>query len=68
MVAAAQHGSVQKMPAEIPTTRRTPLQQAEEASELARTSFAAGDVIGGIAAIQLAAQLVQLARIQERMK
>ena len=49
------------------TTRRNVLQQAEEASELARKSFAAGDMVGGIAAIQLAAQLVQLARMQERI-
>ena len=49
------------------TTGRTVLQQAEEASELAGRLFAAGDMVGGIAAIQLAAQLVQLARIQERI-
>lgn len=49
------------------TTGRTALQQAEEASELARKSFAVGDMVGGIAAITLAAQLVQLARIQERI-
>jgi len=50
------------------TKPRTVLEQAEEASELARKFFAAGDMVGGIAAIQLAAQLVQLARIQERWK
>ena len=39
------------------------LTQAEEACELAREAFAAGDLVVGIAAIQLAAQLLQLARI-----
>jgi hypothetical protein len=44
------------------------LTQAREATELARQAFAAGDLVAGIAAIQLAAQLVQLARIQEKWK
>ena len=39
------------------------LEQSEAASEVAREAFAAGDVVTGIAAIQLAAQLVQLARL-----
>ena len=47
------------------TTAMTPLEQAAEASDLAKKSFAVGDLVGGIAALQLAAQLVQLARIQE---
>lgn len=45
--------------------RRTPLDQAEEAADLARQAFASGDLVIGIAAITLAAQLVQLARIRE---
>lgn len=44
---------------------RTPLQQADEAAALARQAFANGDLVAGIAAISLAAQLVQLARIWE---
>lgn len=47
-------------------TQRTPLQQAQEATDLARQAFASGDIVYGIAAITLAAQLVQLARICER--
>lgn len=50
------------------TAARTPLQQAEEATEISRSAFAAGDLVTGIAAAQLAAQLIQLARIQERMQ
>lgn len=38
------------------------LHQASEAAEVARQAFAAGDMVTGIAAITLAAQLVQLAR------
>ncbi len=45
------------------TTRRTPLQQAKEATDLAREAFATGDKVTGIAAITLAAQLIQLAKI-----
>jgi hypothetical protein len=41
----------------------TILEQVDEATSLARKSFAVGDLVGGIAAIQLAAQLLQLARI-----
>jgi hypothetical protein len=48
------------------TTRRTPVQQADEAAELARQAFAAGDMVTGIAAIVLAAQLLQLARLWQR--
>ena len=43
--------------------RRTPLEQASEATEIARAAFEAGDLVTGIAAITLAAQLVQLAKI-----
>ncbi len=50
------------------TAGKTPLEQAEEATELARKFFDAGDMVGGIAAIQVAAQMVQLARIQEKWK
>jgi hypothetical protein len=44
------------------------LTQANEAAEVARDAFAAGDLVTSIAALQLAAQLVQLARIFERAK
>lgn len=44
------------------------LTQANEAAEIARQAFAAGDLVTGIAAIQLAAQLVQLARIFETIR
>jgi len=40
--------------------------QIEEATALAKAAFAAGDKVHGIAAIVLAAQLLQLARIWER--
>lgn len=43
------------------------LQQAGETAELAARAFASGDLVAGIAAISLAAQLVQLARILERI-
>jgi hypothetical protein len=39
------------------------LEQSDIAAEVAREAFAAGDAVTGIAAIQLAAQLVQLARL-----
>jgi hypothetical protein len=39
------------------------LEQSDRAAEVAREAFAAGDTATGIAAIQLAAQLVQLARL-----
>ena len=42
------------------------LDRAQKAAELAREAFATGDLVTGIAAIMLAAQLVQLARILER--
>ena len=42
------------------------LEKADEASMVALEAFAAGDMVTGIAAIQLAAQLLQLARIWER--
>ena len=44
------------------------LEQASEAAEVAREAFAAGDNVVGIAAIKLAAQLLQLARIQEKIR
>ncbi len=50
------------------TADRSPLDQASEATELAKLSFAAGDTVTGIAAITLAAQLVQLAKIQSRFE
>jgi hypothetical protein len=39
------------------------LEQSDAAADVAREAFAAGDVVTGIAAIQLAAQLLQLARL-----
>jgi hypothetical protein len=39
------------------------LEQADEAAEVARLAFDAGDLATGIAAISLASQLVQLARL-----
>lgn len=39
------------------------LDQSEAAAKLANEAFAAGDVVTGIAAIKLAAQLVQIARL-----
>jgi len=44
------------------------LAQASEAAEVARQAFEAGDLVTGIAALQLAAQLLQLARIYEKAK
>ena len=44
------------------TNRRTPLQQAQEATELARVAFANGDSVHGIAALSLASQLIQFAK------
>jgi len=41
--------------------------QAVSAAEVARDAFTAGDQVTGIAAIRLAAQLLQLARLQERV-
>ena len=41
------------------------LKQSDAAAEVARKAFAAGDLVTGIAAVQLAAQLVQLARLKE---
>jgi hypothetical protein len=43
------------------------LSQAREACNLAREAFASGDQVTGIAAITLAAQLVQLARLWQRI-
>ena len=45
------------------TTERTPLQQAKEASDLARDAFASGDLVTGAAALVLAGQLIQLAKL-----
>jgi hypothetical protein len=42
---------------------RAILDQAKEATDLARDAFAMGDLVTGIAALQMAAQLVQIARI-----
>lgn len=39
------------------------LEQSEAAANVANEAFAAGDVVTGIAAIKLAAQLVQIARL-----
>lgn len=45
---------------------RSVLQQASEVIELAHLAFDRGNLVGGLAAIKLAAQLVQLAKIQRR--
>ena len=50
------------------TVPRSILEQAEEAASLAKDAFATGDLVTGIAAIQLAAQLVQLARIRHKAR
>ena len=42
------------------------LKQSHTATEVAREAFAAGDFVTGIAAIQLAAQLIQLARLKSK--
>jgi hypothetical protein len=47
---------------------RTILDQASEAAEVARTAFATGDNVTGIAAITLAAQLVQLAKLRKTIE
>ena len=41
-------------------------EQIDEAAEISSRAFAAGDVVTGIAAIQLAAQLVQIMRFLEK--
>jgi hypothetical protein len=40
-------------------------EQFDAAAEVSRQAFAAGDVVTGIAAIKLAAQLVQIIRLLE---
>lgn len=44
---------------------RTLLEQASEATDLAKQAFASGDKVTGIAAVVLATQLIQLAKILE---
>lgn len=44
------------------------LEQIDEANRLASASFRSGDLAGGIAALVLATQLLQLAKLQERIK
>jgi hypothetical protein len=44
-----------------PPARRTPLEQADEAIDLARAAFANGNPVYGIAMLRLAAQLIHLA-------
>lgn len=39
------------------------LEQFDAAAEVSRQAFAAGDLVTGVAAIKLAAQLVQIARL-----
>ena len=51
------------MPSPDTTARRTPLQQAQEATELAQEAFANGDNVYGIAALSLASQLIELAKL-----
>jgi hypothetical protein len=42
------------------------LEQSEEAAKIANDAFAAGNLVVGIAALKLAAQLVQIARLLDR--
>lgn len=49
--------------AESAPSPRPLLEQAQEATALAREAFATGNPVVGIAAVTLAAQLVQLARL-----
>lgn len=44
------------------------LDKAGEATDIAKMAFANGELVHGIAALQLGAQLIQLAKLQERMK
>lgn len=44
------------------------LKQAGQATDIARTAFADGDLVVGIAAICFASQLLQLARIWETIE
>ena len=44
------------------------LSQIDKANEVAKEAFAAGDKVTGAAALVLAAQLLQLARIWEKAK
>lgn len=43
-------------------------EQFDAAAEISRQAFAAGDVVTGIAAIRLAAQLVQIMRLLDPSK
>lgn len=52
----------------VTATVATLVTQIDEANELAKAAFAAGDRVTGAAALVLAAQLLQLARIWERMR
>lgn len=49
-------------------TSRICLKQAGEAASIARDAFADGDQVQGIAAITLAAQFIQLARIWQTIE
>lgn len=46
----------------------TLLRQIDEVTEIAQQAFERGDKVGGSAAIVLATQLLQLARIRERAR
>lgn len=52
----------------VSETRCIALKQAGQAADIARTAFANGDLVVGIAAICLASQLLQLARIWETIE
>jgi len=47
--------------------RRSLFEQIDDANAVARDAFAAGDVVTGIGAVTLAAHLVRLAKLQERI-
>ena len=50
-------------PEPAPTPPRSLLDQAQEAAEIAAAAFAQGNPVVGIAGVQLAADLVRLAKI-----
>ena len=53
---------------EVRATVVSIVRKIDEANELAKSAFVTGDRVAGAAALALAAQLLQLARIWERME
>lgn len=57
------------MPTDQPTIETdTLLRQIDEVTEIAQQAFERGDKVGGSAALVLATQLLQLARIRDRAR